>query len=176
MKKRSQEFLHAQDLVVVLKLIALGSEPWTYASLATTLRLSSSQVHTSVQRLGRCELYSVARRAPLARNLAEFLSHGFRYVFPANIGPPARGVATASSASPLNRLLPSGGERFVWPSGRGKDVGQSITPLIPTVPEVVPSDIVLGELLALVDAIRIGKARERTLAIGELKKRLEVTT
>jgi len=31
----------------------------------------------------------------------------------------------------------------------------------------------LHELLALVDAIRGGRARERQLAIGELRKRLE---
>jgi len=174
-KRSSQEFLHAQDLVVILKLAVMGSAPWTYPSLAASLPLSPSQVHTSVRRLERCDLYSVARKAPLGRNLLEFLSHGVRYVFPASVGSLGRGIPTASSAPPLNTLLPSGGERFVWPSRQGEVVGQSVDPLIAGVPDMAATDPALGELLALVDAIRIGKARERTVAIAELKKRLMAT-
>jgi hypothetical protein len=40
------------------------------------------------------------------------------------------------------------------------------------VPEAARQDERLWELLALVDAIRIGNARERSLAVRELKKRL----
>lgn len=172
MKRGAQEFLHAQDVVVGLKLVALGATPWTYASLGVSLGLSASQVHTSVRRLGRCDLFSVARKAPLGRNLLEFISHGVRYVFPATVGATARGVPTAASAPPLDKLLASGDERFVWASKAGSAVGQAVDPLIAGVPEMVERDPVLGELLALVDAIRIGKARERAVAVDALKKRL----
>lgn len=175
-KRSSHEFLHAQDLVVILKLAVMGSAPWTYPSLAASLRLSPSQVHTSVRRLERCDLYSVARRAALGRNLVEFVSHGVRYVFPASVGPPGRGIPTASSAPPLSTLLPSGGERFVWASRHGDLVGLTVDPLIPGVPDIVTADPGLGEVLALVDAIRIGKARERTVAIAELKRRVTDST
>ena len=173
-KHGSHESLHAQDVVVGLKLAAMGGAPWTYASLATSLRLSTSQVHTSVRRLERCDLFSAARKLALGRNFFEFLSHGVRYVFPATVGTLGRGIPTASSAPPLDALLPAGGELFVWPSRRGEVVGQSVDPLIAGVPEMVGADAALGELLALVDAVRIGKPRERTVAIAELKKRLVV--
>jgi hypothetical protein len=64
------------------------------------------------------------------------------------------------------------GEAYVWPYPEGKSRGQSIRPLYPTVPKAVGSDPKLHELLALVDAIRIGKARERNIAAEEIKKRM----
>jgi hypothetical protein len=47
-----------------------------------------------------------------------------------------------------------------------------LKPLHPAVPDAARRDNRLWELLALVDAIRIGNARERNLAGRELKKRL----
>jgi hypothetical protein len=41
-----------------------------------------------------------------------------------------------------------------------------------SVPEAVLKDEVLYELLALVDALRVGRAREKEIAVAELKKRL----
>jgi hypothetical protein len=58
----------------------------------------------------------------------------------------------------------------VWPYGHGKLRGHSIVPLYPSVPEAATKDPKLHELLALVDALRVGKAREREIAICELKK------
>jgi len=175
MKRRSQEYLHAQDVVVAMKLAVLAEADWTYSSLAEALRLSPSQVHTSVGRLERCSLFSAPRRVVVTRSLLEFLTHGVRYVFPATVGTLGRGVATASSALPLSTLLPSWGERFVWPSSADEEVGQSVTPLIPSVPEVAVADAEFGALMALIDGIRLGKARERAVAIDELSKRLTVS-
>jgi hypothetical protein len=50
--------------------------------------------------------------------------------------------------------------------------GQSIIPLFPSVAEAVQNDVLLYELLALVDALRVGRAREREIALEELKKRI----
>ena len=63
-------------------------------------------------------------------------------------------------------------ENYVWPSAKGTMRGQSILPLYPSVPDAVNNDNQLHELLSLVDALRIGKARERKLAIEELTNRL----
>ncbi|MBN1605154.1 MAG: hypothetical protein JW940_00900 [Polyangiaceae bacterium] len=43
------------------------------------------------------------------------------------------------------------------------------------VPSVVPQQPTLYELLALVDALRLGGAREREVAVVELRKRLGVS-
>jgi len=50
--------------------------------------------------------------------------------------------------------------------------GYAIEPLYSSVTVAVKSDPVLYELLALVDALRMGRARERKLAEEELKHRL----
>ena len=48
--------LKPQDLLVVLKLVALGGERWTYARLAKDLGLSVSETHAGVQRCLRSGL------------------------------------------------------------------------------------------------------------------------
>jgi hypothetical protein len=63
-------------------------------------------------------------------------------------------------------------EAYVWPYGRGKVRGQSIVPLYPTVPEAASKDPKFYEIIALVDALRVGRAREQQLGMEELKKRI----
>ena len=58
------------------------------------------------------------------------------------------------------------------PSGKGTLRGQSIVPLYPSVVDAVQNDHKLHELLAMVDAIRVGRAREKELAINELQNRI----
>jgi hypothetical protein len=51
--------------------------------------------------------------------------------------------------------------------------GIALTPLYKTVPEAAKRDSLLYERLALIDAIRDGRARERNLAEKELKNSLQ---
>ena len=60
----------------------------------------------------------------------------------------------------------------VWPDAEGGVRGITFEPLHKTVPKAVRSDSVLHELLALIDAVRDGRARERQLAERELSARL----
>jgi hypothetical protein len=50
--------------------------------------------------------------------------------------------------------------------------GQAIEPLHPSVPYACRQDKRLYEMLALADALRIGRARERSLALKGLKELL----
>jgi hypothetical protein len=68
--------------------------------------------------------------------------------------------------------LPSG-RLAVWPYAEGQVRGYSFSPLHKNVPQTAPEDTRLYELLALVDALRDGRARERDIAGRQLKKRLE---
>jgi hypothetical protein len=61
----------------------------------------------------------------------------------------------------------------VWPLAEGPVRGYSFAPLHKNVPQAALKDRRLYELLALVDALRDGRARERELAARELKNRLE---
>jgi len=85
-----------------------------------------------------------------------------------------RGVPTAYAAAPLcQSVAASGDPPPVWPFSEGPVRGYSFSPLHKNVPQAALKDKQLYELLALVDALRDGRARERDLAGRELKKRLE---
>jgi len=64
------------------------------------------------------------------------------------------------------------GEAPVWPYAQGEMRGYSIKPLHRQVPKAALEDPKLYELLALVDAVRGDRIRERALASEELTKRL----
>lgn len=164
--------LKAQDVVVVLKLAALRGETWTYSSLASALGMSASSVHESVQRASISGLLDPHELRPVRGALLELLVHGLRYVFPAERGRATRGVPTATSAAPLAEALAADdAPALVWPDARGTLRGEAITPLHPTVPRATRSDPRLHALLAVVDALRVGSAREREVAarvLGEL--------
>ena len=61
---------------------------------------------------------------------------------------------------------------LVWPHPEGEVRGESLEPLYPSAVEAARRDRALYESLALVDALRVGRARERTLAIRLLRERL----
>jgi hypothetical protein len=60
----------------------------------------------------------------------------------------------------------------VWPYPEGTVRGVEFSPLYRSVPKAVAKDKALYELLALVDAIRDGRARDRELAVKELTARV----
>lgn len=171
--KRQPPSLKPQDVVVALMLSTTRS--WTFATVAAALGMSASEVHAAVKRLQTARLYNEGRRAPVTDSLLEFLVHGLKYAFPAEPGAVRRGVATSVSAPPLReRFLGAGGPlaEFVWADPRGSDAGQAVVPLYPTVPDAARLNPALHELLALADALRIGRAREREAAAEELRRRL----
>lgn len=174
---RQTPALKPQDVVVAL---ALSLSPsWTFASVAASLGMSASEVHGAVKRLRTARLYSEDRRGPAVDNVLEFLVHGIKYVFPAEPGPVRRGVATSVSARPLREHFSGAAgplSEFVWPTAEGTDAGQSVEPLFPTVPDAALRNPALHELLSLVDALRIGRVRERAAAEEELRRRLTVSS
>jgi beta-galactosidase len=97
------------------------------------------------------------------------------HIAPWGTGAPTRGVPTSYAASPLSKTIADAGELPpVWPYADGKVRGYSFAPLHKNVPQAALADERLYELLALVDALRNGRARERMLASQELTRRLEM--
>ena len=170
--------LKPQDVVILLKLVALGSQPWTYQGLAVDLKMSASEAHAGVRRAAAARLMSDATTAsgrPVRPALAEFLIHGVRYAYPPERGALVAGMPTGYAAPPLNKVIvPPNEPPPVWPYAEGTVRGYGFAPLYPSVPAAAARDPMLYELLALVDAIRDGRARERNLAAKELQSRLEV--
>jgi hypothetical protein len=60
----------------------------------------------------------------------------------------------------------------VWPYPEGPVRGIAFAPLHKNVPQAALADARLYELLALSDALREGRARERKLAAAELERRI----
>jgi hypothetical protein len=113
------------------------------------------------------------RGRPLKKSLAEFLIHGVKYAFPPDHGGLTRGVPTGYAAPPLKDMISQPNEPPpVWPDPDGDTRGYEFSPLYKSVPRAASKDKILYELLAIVDAIRDGRAREREIAIKELKTRL----
>jgi len=60
----------------------------------------------------------------------------------------------------------------VWPDSNGKIKGRAIEPLHAGAPLVARTDKELYAMLALVDVLRVGRAREREFAEAELQRRI----
>ncbi len=163
--------MRPQDIVVLLKIAAKGKKSWYMKDLAQELSISPSEVSESLNRSVLAGLIANDKVTIIKGALLEFLQNGLRYVYPQKPGALVRGLATAHSAPPLNSKIDSQ-EKYVWPWSKGKDRGQSVDPLHPSVPEACQKDKLLYELLALADALRLGKAREQNLAITALKERI----
>lgn len=208
--------LKSQDIVVLLKLIALSQrergaaslgadstmpewQGWSGArdaaalqafeegtdspsgfsvrSLESSLGLSKSEISQSLRRSLESGLAikgrTTGRPQPNAVALYELIANSLKYVFPPKLGQLARGIPTGVDAPVLSSLLSRAGEFvYVWRDPHGKAQGQSVEPLYRSVPQAVRRDPDLYAMLALVDAIRLGKARETAVASAELKRRM----
>ena len=161
-----------QDAVVVLA-VALHPEQSTLAQLAADLGLSGSQVHYAVERARVAGLLVQSVLRANVPNALEFLIHGLRYVFPAELGPIVRGVPTAHCAPVLREAVSPGEHLYVWPHPHGKHRGIEVKPLHKCVPAAALRDHALYDALACVEALRVGAARERKIAAHKLKELLE---
>ena len=165
--------LKPQDIVVLLKLVALREHPWSYVSLASDLFMSTSEVHAGIKRAVAARLMDATGKHALIRSLEEFITHGVKYAYPPDRGGLTRGIPTGYAAAPLKAMISQPPEPPpVWPDQEGDTRGNEFSPLYKSVPKAARKDMKLYELLALVDAVRDGRAREREIAIRELKARL----
>lgn len=156
------------DVVVWLKLL-IGGDRKTFARLSEELGMSASEVHASVKRGTDSGLIGPSSKRPLRKPLEEYLLYGVRYAFPAKRGPISRGIPTSYAAPALAKHFGAQEDLPpVWPDPRGSTKGYAIEPLFKPISRAV-SDPKLYELLALVDAIRDGRARERQLAQEQLR-------
>ncbi len=165
--------LKPQDVVVAARL-AVESGPWSYERLAGELGMSTQTVHAAVQRLVAARLFNPIRRRLARHEFLEFAEHGLRFAFPAQpLEEQAVGLATGASAPPLaGKILAGDDSAMVWPSRHGKLRGRKVVPLHSRAPESAQKNPRLYEILALLDALRAGGAREREVASQELRARL----
>ena len=180
--------MKSQDIVILLKLVSLEdeimrgclddavrSDPFALRSLEGALGISKTEISASLRRSVAATLAIKASDRPKVnrRNLTEFVQHGLKYMFPAKLGAPQRGIATGFAAPMLKgQLVSSVADICVWPHAEGSQRGESVTPLFTSVPDAALKDERLYEMLALVDAIRLGNQREANLAQDRFKERM----
>ena len=171
----TQPSLKPQDVVVLAKLISYEGRRPSIAQVGVDLALSSSEVHAALKRLAASRLISndLDEGRPLLASVEEFFVHGVKYAFPAKRGEVTRGMLTSYAAPPLSAEIAAGSDLPpVWPSPDGEHRGVSLEPLYKTVPIAARKDQRLYEILALLDALRDGRAREKRIAEKKLIARL----
>ena len=168
----AQSSLRPQDVLVVAKLLTYSGVRPTISQMGAELSISASEVHAALKRLEQAHLIANDGR-PVLQAVEEFLVHGVKYAFPATRGGVTRGMPTSHAAAPLSRLIVASADLPpVWPYSDGSVRGVSLEPLYRSAPAAALRDPALYELLALIDAMRDGRARERKLAEEELSTRI----
>jgi len=164
--------MRPQDIVILLKIAAKRNTGWYMKDLSVELGISASEVSESLNRSAVAGLISQDKKQLMKQSLKEFLEYGIRYVYPVQAGAVVRGMPTAHSAEPLSKEIVSK-EAYVWPWAKGNQRGQAIEPLHSSVPEACHRDERLYRMLALVDALRAGRSREREMAANMLREMIE---
>jgi hypothetical protein len=166
--------LRPQDILITCKLFALGDAEWPIRKLAGSLSISIGEVHGAIE---RCKAAGVlgTPRGKLNVNRRKFFelsSVSVPQVYYAVRGSVETGVPTAMHAESLKGVFSRDGRPIplVWISDLGTVKGESLLPLYPTVPRAVQHDPTLHQLLALIDVVRVGDARDRKLATDLLER------
>ncbi|HEY9723131.1 MAG TPA: helix-turn-helix domain-containing protein [Oscillatoriaceae cyanobacterium] len=162
--------LKPQDVLVLLRIVGEPAH-WSFQELSRELGMSASEVHQALKRAEESGLYEAKSRKVKKRALLEFAIHGLRYAFPAKRLARCRGIPTAHSAAPLREQLVSDQDDcLVWPEPTGEQFGDAIEPLYRSAPMAAFRNPKLHRRLALVDALRVGRAREREMAAKALNE------
>ena len=165
--------LKPQDIVILLHLTTKQGRPWSFEEVHQELNISTSEVHAGLKRAAVARLYEPESRTPQAHAAAEFCVHGLKYVFPARLGGPTRGIGTCSGSHFTFPFTFEKSDTPVWAHPEGLVRGPAVEPLYPTLPGVISKLPELYYLLVLVDFIRLGRARERSWAAETLTGLLE---
>jgi hypothetical protein len=184
--------LKPQDIVILLKILSMMTlskghpdDSLSQNKLATLLCMSASEVNAGMKRLVLSGLLGPVFRGevsnakiillPIKAACEECLISGVKYFFPVELGAYTRGIATSYAAPLFEKHIMLGDDPIpVWPYGEGDKRGLALEPLYSSVPRSLAQfpDQLFYELLVLIDAIRIGRARERNIAIKLLKEKI----
>jgi len=181
--------MKGQDIVLLLKLISFEQSSMDEGETNPGITVRGLELYTGISKsevnsaLHRCLRSGLAAPQPRQRNLSvnrqallDFIRYGLPYVFPVKPAELTRGIPTAFAAPVLNKKLFSAGATIpVWPEPTATTMGQAIAPLYRSVPHAIKEDDRLYAYLALVDAIRLGNAREKNTALAELKSAIKPT-
>lgn len=166
---RKHNGMRPQDIAILLKIIAIGDSEWRLQSLSDSMSISLSEISESLNRSSIAGLIDYRKEKISRQNLVEFLIYGVKYVFPAEPGSLAKGIATAHSHQYMQQFFKSE-MNYVWREPSGNILGIVIEPFYKKQVEAVKNDEIFYKLMALMDVVRVGRVREQKVAIDELKR------
>jgi len=172
--EHQQSFLDDGEYYVLDK----QANQYSVRALAESTGISKSQVNLALQRCFEIGLAKRGRDAGPPRvnvnELRNLIVYGVRYMFPVKLGSMTRGIRTTLAAPIFDGELLSAGDSVpVWSDPEGKIKGLAVEPLFKSVSYAIRRDSDFYALLALVDSIRLGQARERNFAIKMLDEWFE---
>jgi hypothetical protein len=155
----------ASDIYVLSGLLA-NERSWTYRSIAGRLHVPHAVVQRALSHAQAADLYSAERREVHAPNFEEFAIHALRFVAPVQLGALVPGAAAAWAVEPMASAIRSSGDEPppVWPFAHGRVRGQAIEPLHAAAPKAVENWPQLGEILSVLDCLRVSDPRIRQVA------------
>jgi hypothetical protein len=171
-----QSTLKPHDVVVACQIAIWPEETWTYKKVGASLRISTSEIFNVIKRCRHAKLVtprSASKTESCSQvnkaHLLDFLIHGVPTAFYPKRGEVVRGVLTAVHA-PLfrSRFTSDRDIPIVWPFAKGKDMGEGLLPLYPTVPAICQQEGTLYNMLSAIDVLRVGKQREKDAAVAAL--------
>ena len=164
-----QMALKSQDIVVLCKLLIESEKVLPYVQMAEDLGMSASETHGAIRRLQEGRLVAPGGRNVQRQAFRDFLRYGISHVFPAREQEQSRGIPSAWAAPVFKGMFNSDSEPPpVWAHPEGSVRGPSIAPLYKSAPNAALKDQRLYDYLALIDAVRLGRARERKAALEKL--------
>lgn len=164
--------MRPHDIVVLLKILTLGKD-WKVKELSDSLFISEPAIRKSLNRSATARLLSPDKKRVFKHALFEVIVYGLKYVFPVQPGARVKGIATSHSSPILkDYFIFEKKNQYVWPSESGQIEGYAVKPFYPKQPIAAHIDQLLYDRLALIDAIRVGRTRERNKAVELLKAML----
>lgn len=163
--------MRPQDVVILVKIIALQKTSWQLRDLSALLKISVSEVSESLNRSFIAGLIDESRKKVYRQSLMEFIQYGLHYVFPQFPGSMVTGTPTAHSHPFYQRRFKTE-MNYVWQDEDGSIRGLAIEPLYKNVIFAIREDELLYKLLASIDIVRVGRIREMKVAIEELSKHI----
>ena len=165
--------LKAQDFLILMKLLAHRDKSWNVRRLSQELGLSYANAYDAIARLRESRAVTEDLK-PGRRASRELIVHGGPYLFPGRTVGSARGIATAHALEPLrSRIVSVGSPTPVIPYAEGEIEGQGIAPFHGAVASAAVRDPALHLWVALFDALRWGRARERGMAADYLERMID---
>jgi hypothetical protein len=136
-------------------------------------------VFASFQSLRRARLVACPGTSAAAARarLLDFLVHGVPVVYLPVKTEVARGLATGIFTPHFrDRFAGARDICLVWPYPRGREVGEGLVPLYPSVPLACSRDPVFYQLVAAIDVLRVGRVREKEAAATYLEELFNLTS